>query len=656
MLFLDQIKRGDPKLRIISRGVAAGLVLLLACLWYVQIVSAKRYRADLLDQSFRIVRVPAIRGKILDRNGTPLAENRPSYNINLYLEELSRSFRQEYDTSVLPEFRLANPSFRGRPAGKAGQQLERAARFQVVSNFLGEVSSLVEQPQILDEREFNRHFNELRSLPFPLVRDLSAEQVALFMEKSAPISSLSLEVQPLRIYPWKSTAAHVLGHLRRNDNPADSEEISFHFRLPDYVGETGIERAFDQQLRGTPGVKTVLVNNLQYRQAEEVWIQPQPGDNVFLTIDRSIQIAAEQALKRGRPDPRGAVVVMDCRSADILALVSLPAFDPNFFTSRISEEDWARLRDEESRPLWNRATYGSYPAGSIFKIVVALAALEAGTINPNDIFESKGYFRIQGRSRPWRDTAGPGNFDFNRAFYRSSNPYFQHHGLKVGFEKVVEMGRRVGFGRRTGLATREEAQGYFPDPLDKIKKDGSPWMPGDTANLCIGQGDILVTPLQMAVMTAAVANRGSVLVPRLVDRIEPQDPEGPEQTVRFAPGQVRRDLGVSQSTLEIVRKAMLLDVDHMDGTGRSAAVEGLSVCGKTGTAQVMEGGALKEYVTWFVSFAPYDQPRYVVVVVVEGGQSGGSTCAPVAREIYQAILRRERGLTAAGDRIAAVKY
>jgi penicillin-binding protein 2 len=401
-------------------------------------------------------------------------------------------------------------------------------------------------------------------------------------------------------------------------------------------------------------VKTVLVNNLQYRQAEEVWIHPQPGDNVVLTIDRSIQMATERALRKARPETRGAAVVMDCRTGDILAMASLPVFDPNLFTSRISEEDWASLKDEEMRPLFNRTAQGAYQAGSIFKIVVALAGLEAGTLDPNEIFESKGYFQIQGRGRAWRDTAGPGQFDFDRAFYRSSNPYFQHHGMKVGFDKIVEMGRRLGLGRRTGLAIREEAVGYFPDPLDKIKKDGSRWMPGDTANLSIGQGEILVTPLQMAVLTAAVANRGSVLVPRLIDRFEPQGPEAAGHAVRFAPGQVRRDLGVSRANLEVVRTAMLLDVQQRDGTGRSAAVDGLSICGKTGTAQVMEGRSLKEYVTWFVSFAPFDQPRYAVVVVVEGGQSGGSTCAPVAREIYQAILRRERGLPASGEEILAV--
>jgi penicillin-binding protein 2 len=369
---------------------------------------------------------------------------------------------------------------------------------------------------------------------------------------------------------------------------------------------------------------------------------------VALTIDLPLQEATARALRNALPETRGAAVVMDCWTGDILAMSSVPTFDPGLFTGRISEEQWAQLSDEKLTPQLNRATYGTYLPGSIFKIVVALACLEAGTIQTSEVFESKGYYQVNGRGHIWGDTAGPGHFDFWRAFYLSSNPYFQDHGVRLGFEKVVEMGRRLGLGRRTGLATRQEAAGYFPYPLDKIKRDGSRWMPGDTANLSIGQGEISVTPLQMAVMTAAIANGGKLLEPRLIDRIEPQDPDAAQETVRFPQGQIRADLRLAPRNLDIVRRGMLMDVEHKDevtgryGTGHPAAVEGLRVCGKTGTAQVMDGRHLKEYVTWFVSFAPYDNPRYTVVVVIEGGASGTWTCAPVAHDIYQAIVHREQ--------------
>jgi penicillin-binding protein 2 len=646
MLFFDEIKKADPHLRAVAIVVAVGLGVLLGGLWYVQVVCATRYRADLQEQSLRIVRVPAIRGKILDRNGFPLAENRPSYNVNLYLEEFRRNFRYEYTNRVLREFRRTHPDTRA--TGKTDEALQCAARYRVVSNLMLRVSSLVRQPQALDEKSFTNHYNNLRSLPFPFLRDLSIQQVALFAEKSGVLPSLSLEVQPVRTYPWTNTAAHVIGHLKRENSPSDDDDISFQFRLEDYVGAMGVELAFDQQLRGRPGVKSVLVNSLQYRQAEEILTPPQPGQNVVLTLDLPIQRATERALRNANSEPRGAAVVMDCRTGDILAMVSEPAFDPNLFTSRIPEEEWAKLMDEELRPYVNRAAYGTYAPGSIFKIIVSMAGLESGLLKTNEVFESKTFYQINGKGHPWRCTAPAGLYDFDKAFYRSCNCYFIDHGLQIGFERIADMGRRFGLGQRTGLNTRQETAGYFPDPADKIKNDRSRWMPGDTANLCIGQGELKVTPLQMAVMTAAIANGGKVLEPRLVDRVEPQDAAAGGQTTRFPPGQIRTQLKLDPRNLEIVRNAMLLDVTHrdetgrLDGTGKRAAVEGLQVCGKTGTAQVMEGHKLKEYTTWFVSFAPFESPRYAVVVVVEGGASGSGTCAPVAHDIYEAIVKREQ--------------
>ncbi len=650
MLFFDDIKKGDPPLRGVAAMVLAGLLVLVAGLWYVQVVCAWQFRADLQEQALRIVRVPAIRGKILDRNGFPLAENRPSYTVNVYLEEFRRHFRHEYTNRVLPEFRRAYPNI--RPTGRTDDALQATARYRVVSNLMWRVSSLVHQPQILEEKQFTNHYNNLRSLPFPILRDLTVEQVALFTERSRSLPSLSLEVQPVRCYPWSDTAAHVLGHLKRENSPPDDEEISFQFRLEDYAGAMGVELAFDQQLRGRAGVKSVLVNNLQYRQAEEVLMPPQPGRNVVLTLDLPIQRATERALRNSGPEPRGAAVVMDCRSGDVLAMASVPTFDPNLFTSRISEEDWARLMDEHLRPQWNRAAYGTYPPGSIFKVIVALAGLEAGLLRTNDLFESKGYYQINGKGHRWGCTAPAGTYDFDRAFYLSCNCYFIDHGLEIGFERIAEMGRRFGLGARTGFTTRQEAAGYFPEPTNRIKKDGTRWMPGDTANLCIGQGELWVTPLQLAVVAAAIANGGHVLEPRLVDRIEPPDPTVEGEVVRFPAGQVRTQLRLDPRHLDIVRKAMLLDVEHrdehgrLDGTGRRAAVAGMRVCGKTGTAQVMEGRKLKEYITWFLSFAPFEAPRYAVVVVIEGGSSGGGTCAPVAHDIYEAIVKREQAAPA----------
>ncbi len=636
MLIVDQLKKGDRPLQILAGMILASMAMLLAGLWYVQVLSAQRYRNNLQVQSFRTVRVPAVRGKILDRNRTPLAENRPSYNLNLFLEELRPLFRAEYVNHVRKDYLAARPGLTNVPRSDV-PALERQARYRVVSNLLFTVSSSLNDPRVLIEKHFHNHYDSQRSLPYPLLRDLSAPQVAAFTERSSHLPSLDLDVQPTRAYPQKSLAAHLLGHLQRDDAPESDEEIPVKFLLPDYAGVSGIEKFFDKELRGLAGVRSVLVNSMAYRQREEMLVEPQPGKNVVLTIDFFIQQATERALGGAESQARGAAVVMDVSNGDILAMASSPTFDPSVFLGPIPYEEWERLIDPKLLPQFNNAAYGQYPAGSTFKIIDALACLEAGELDPEEIYHSKGYFQMNGHGRPIRDTAGEGEFNFEKAFYLSSNPYFIEHALLIGPEKLVEMGLRFRLGERTGLPTRQEAAGYFP-PAGRLRSlDGTPWTPGDTANLAIGQGDIKVTPLQMVCMVAAVANGGTLLQPRLVAQIEPQENPTPENITTFPARVVRGDLRVSKRSLDILAKAMLADVENPIGSGRRAAVPNFRVCGKTGTAQT----PTKEYVVWFVSYAPYENPRYAVAVVITGGSSGGGTCAPIAREIYQAIARRE---------------
>jgi penicillin-binding protein 2 len=345
---------------------------------------------------------------------------------------------------------------------------------------------------------------------------------------------------------------------------------------------------------------------------------------------------------------------MDPNTGDVLALASSPAFDPNIFIPKLSLEENARLRDAVMRPEINRATQENYQPGSIFKIVVSLACLEEG-LDPHQIISvppdpqnpAKGHIYVG--NRKFRDTAEPGNYDFKRAFLKSSNSYFITNGMKAGLARIVELGRRLHLGEKTDLPTGQEVSGFFPN--EKTIRKG--WFAGDTANLCIGQGRIDVTPLQIAVLTAAIANWGKVLWPRLVARIEPQDPLGGESTNDFRNGRIRDELGVSTPTLQIIRAAMLADVEDPDGTGKAARVDGIKICAKTGTAQVKDArGNLVDHITWFASFAPYESPRYVVVVMVEGGASGGGTCGPIAQKIYQAIQKMENQSKLMGSALA----
>jgi penicillin-binding protein 2 len=659
VLIFDQLKKDDPQLRAIAVLVLGGFGVLLAGLWWVQVVSARDYEANLEAQSFRSVRIPAVRGRILDRNGAALAENRPTYNVSLYLEELHKAF----DTAYMAKAVRARAELKQKQTEleaklnrrlrkeerrqfvftpKQRELLRQTARYEVASNVVSQVSQRLRLPLSLSATNFERHYDTRLALPCPVLRDLNPAQIALFEEQSTSPMGVDLEVQSTRDYPCGTTAAHVLGHLKRDDDSKEGEEAFFSFRLPDYRGMLGIEFACDKELRGTAGAKSVLVNNAGYRQLENVWSQAEPGRDVVLTIDLPLQQVAERALQEvSGPTTRGAVVVMDVHSGDILALVSSPTLDPNCYVRGITQKEWQRITDLEAEK--NRATYERYMPGSIFKLIVGMAALEAGlnpgeTIDvlPNPAQPNKGHIRVGNHT--FKDTADAGPYNFRRALKRSSNTYFITIGLRIGPEPIVRLAQRVHFGERADLHTLQDGPGSFPS----LRRLSAGWTDGNTGNLCIGQDPVWVTPLQVAVLTSAIANGGDVLWPRLVDRIETSDPiSDPTPEVRPS-GQVRDHLGVSARTLSIMHDAMLGDTEDADGTGTNAAVPGLRICAKTGTAQVQDERNVKTgQTTWFASFAPYEKPRYAVVVMVEEGASGGKTCAPIARRIYEAILNRD---------------
>jgi len=374
----------------------------------------------------------------------------------------------------------------------------------------------------------------------------------------------------------------------------------------------------------------VLVNNLGYRQSVNVLSPSEPGHNVVLTLDMDIEQAAVQSLERQQgTDVRAAVVVMDVRTGDVLAMVSSPAINPDY-----AANDPKYLADPQLHPQINRATQENYAPGSIFKPIIGLAALEDG-LDPDAMVDNPGYVYV-GR-RHIKDLAPPGQYNLRRAIIFSSNTYFITIGLRAGIENLVRMAGKFHFGESTRLPTRQETAGIFPS-LTEVNRSG--WRDGDSANICIGQGQMAVTPIQMAVAYAAIANGGTVLWPRLVERVEPQDPTSSEAPTVFPSGVVRDELGVHPRNLKILRDAMLAETQ--EGTGQAAQVAGLQICGKTGTAQVMNSQNQEvDRTTWFASFAPYENPRYAVVVMMEGRTFWGATCASIAHDIYEEILRRE---------------
>ncbi|HNQ74544.1 MAG TPA: penicillin-binding transpeptidase domain-containing protein [Verrucomicrobiota bacterium] len=655
MLFFDQLRKNDAQLHWLGLMLGTGLALLLGGLWWVQIVGANRYQEMVEVQHYRTVRMPAARGQVLDRHQRILAENQPDYRINLYLEELSPAFREEYRrirprvvvTNELPIWKswLGLPNVTTQFVRVQGAQLERQARFQVVHSVAERVSDILQTPVPLNASNFNYHYMHRRAMPFNLVSGLSPQLVARFEEKSSEGLEASVEMRGLRVYPYSNLTAQVVGFVRPDDRSAPGEDAYFSYRLPDYRGQIGIEGGLDQILRGRAGVKSVLVNSLLYRQNDTIWEPTLPGTNVVLTLDIELQRAATAALHQHiGVTGRGAVVVMEVHSGNILAMVSSPSYDPNRFTRRISHRDYQRIL--ESTALRNRVTAEQYQAGSVFKLIVALAALEtpAARFDPLEEYEVKanpatGRGIIWVGNHPFRDTVSPGLYNLERAIVKSSNAYFIALGLRPGvFERVIELGHRLHLGERFPadcLPLRQEAAGHFPS-LEQIRK--SSWQDGDTANICIGQGQMDVTPLQVAVMISAVANGGTVVMPRLVDRYIAPDSLAPTQIT--ARGRIREQLGVSARHLKILHEAMLAETESPEGTGRYVQGCGYRVCGKTGTAELpvmREDGSGRKNTTWFGSFAPYAAPRFAVVIMVENGVSGGATCAPIAHDVYVAL-------------------
>ena len=670
MLVVDQLKKNDAQLRLLAVVIGCCLLVLLAGLWWVQVVKARAFRSSSETQSYRTVRLQSVRGKILDRNGEVLAENRATYNICVYLEELSPAFGSAFRQLRPVAVKTNQLAFWQRwlgfkpvstnvveftPAQKS--EFNWNCRYHVVSQIISQLAGTLGAPTLrLNTNDFKNHYASRRALPFPVLRDATPTQIARFSEQLTGKIAADLEIQSTRVYPHRTASAHVLGYVQRESVPSDEEEREYYHRLQDFLGVVGIEGYFDSDLRGRAGGKAVLVNHLGYRQGEKVLESTVPGKNVALTLDLRVQQAAEHSLRtRLGPSGKSAVVVMDVHSGDVLALVSSPASDPNYFINGFPTNEIPRWKDPLLGMQKNKATQEIYQPGSIFKTIIGLAALESGLnpleklqTEPNPRNSAHGFIMVG--NRPIEDTAPPDDYDFRRAIFKSSNAYFVHHGLRPGvLEKIILLGEKLHLNERAGLPTRQDVAGDFPTR----RRIASNWPAGETANLCLGQGLIAITPLQMTVMTAALANGGKVLEARLVDRLESQDPASLEAPRVFDKGQLRDKLPVQKKNFELLHEAMLADTETVGATAfgafqsrtqQTGAARVMRVCGKTGTAQDKDvHGRAGDKTTWFISFAPYEHPRYAVVVMVEDGGSGGGTCAPIAADVYTALDKIEAG-------------
>ena len=600
----DRLVRYDPgeyrdRFTFFFWVILAAVCVLVLRLWYLQIIKGE----DLLKRSennrIRIREVKAMRGIVLDSRGVVLVENRPSYDVVIFPEDVK-------DLKGLVE------------------KLE-ALYAKVGLTFPMDYETI---------RENRRPFTPLR-----VDRNISREKLALIETHSLELPGVGIDVMPVREYYYGESMAHVIGYIGEVSREELERDRTSGYKSGDFIGKFGLEKALDRYIRGKPGGEQVEVNVVGRKVKTLGRVEPVQGYRVLLTIDSQVQKAAWAAME----GKAGAVVALDPRDGSVLALVSRPGFDPNLFNRGVSADVWERISSNPLHPMENRAIAGQYPPGSTYKLIVAAAALEEGIVTPETAFNCPGHFEMGTRTfRCWRKQ-GHGRVSLHRAIVESCDVYFYNVGRLLGVDKLAEYAQAFGLGTRTGVAMTGERRGLIPTRDWKLARFGIPWQPGETISIAIGQGYNTVTPLQLANAYAAVANDGEFFTPRIVKRIETDDGEIIEE---FRP-EKKAVLPVSRVNLQLLKKALWGVVNEPGGTGAQARVPGKDVCGKTGTAQVIgmaedDDGSSYPYEyrdhALFVSFAPRDNPEIVVAVVAEHSGHGGSAAAPVAKKVIEAYF------------------
>jgi penicillin-binding protein 2 len=575
-------------------------VVLFVRLFFLQVIKGDEYYRLSENNSIRLKRIEPFRGLIMDRKGKTLVDNRPSFDINIILKD-------------------AKP----------------------VDQTINRLSGYLRTPSAALLEKIDGQTGILAYKPIPLVPDVGRDTLAAVEVHQYDLPGIEVKVRPLRHYLNNTSAAHLIGYL----GEVDSEELKSgrypELRSGDLIGKLGVERAYDQYLRGKSGGRQVEVNATGQVVRVLNTVAAHPGHNLVLTIDRDVQLKAEELLK----GVRGAAVGIDPSNGDILAMASSPSFDQNTFVSGLTHEQWQNLISNPLKPLTNRAVQGEYPPASTYKILTAIAGLEEKVIDEETEFCCPGYYRFGRRDyRCWK-AGGHGCVDVVEAIAQSCDVFFYQVGLGVGVDRLAWYAKAFGLGSVTEINLPHEARGLIPTAAWKLRRFGIEWQEGETLSIAIGQGFNLVTPLQMAVMIATIANGGTRYQPQVVKRVE--TPEG--KTVFETESKIAGKVPVSAKTMDLIQKG-LWEVVHSDtGTAKGARFPGLQISGKTGTAQVisrkeedfeeeeMLPGHLKAH-AWFVAYAPRENPQIAVAVVVENGEHGSGTAAPIARELIKTYM------------------
>jgi len=587
-------------------AVAIAFSMLLGRLWYVQILHGDEYYRASTENIIRNIEVSPPRGRLLDRNSTVLAENRPSFDVVVHPHQ----FVEPKDADTPRPLQLLQGYL-----NLSKEDVERLAKS--ISQKQGEVL---------------------------IARDVTRAQVALVETDRLRLPGVEVRANSHRQYPLEQVTAHVVGFMGeiRANELKDSEQ--FGYRSGDYVGRMGIERAYESILRGAPGIERQVVDARGIPQGEAETrfligdyqkVEPIAGRDLVTTIDARLHLIIDEAM---RNYPAGGVVALDPRDGSLLAMYSKPSFNPNSWSGRLSSQEKLRSDNDPYKPMFDK-TVSAYFPGSTFKIVGALATFEEGVMGADDEFKCPGYYRFGGRNfRCWKH-GGHGDMTVSQALQHSCDVYFYHVAETIGIDKIAEYGYGFGFGELTGYPINDESPGRMPTKEWHRKRSPDGFKYGFALNTILGQGDTLATPLQVALAYGAVANGGDVYYPRVIDRV--QTAAGDPLFV-FDP-KVRKTVKMDPVALEEIRKGLWLAVNGDGGTAYAHRPENIEVSGKTGTAQVHKIGRIRvanrdkelrfRDHAWFAGYAPSDEPTLVLVVFLQHGGHGGSDAAPVAMDI-----------------------
>lgn len=584
------------------------LLIYLLRMWHLQILEGGRYRYQSENNRIRLEDIPAPRGIIYDRNGIPLVENRPAYHLLLIREDV-----QDMDQTIRELAQLCNKPpqefFDVLEAGKATPKF----------------------------------------LPIRLAADLDRDSLARIEARKIRLPGVVIQLEPKREYRWNGTAAHLIGYLSEiTEGELKSEQYQGYFAGED-IGRFGVEGAFEKYLHGKRGGRQVEVDAIGRRMRVLDEVLPIPGRNVWLTMDIELQKVAESCME-GKV---GGIVALDPNNGAVLAMASNPTFDQEQFVRGLTREQWQALSKDPRHPLLNRCIGSAYPPGSTYKALVALAGLQEGAVTPETSFGCPGFLFFANRKyRCWKDR-GHGGVSVERALVESCDVYFYQTGLRLGVDRIAQYANYFGLGEKTGIGLRGEHPGNIPTSAWKKKVFHVPWQKGETLSIAIGQGFDTTTPLQMANAYGAIANKGKLWQPFVVRRIE----GGSSGEIDEMKGKLKRNIPVDARNFQIVHKGLYGVVQSDRGTAHSAIKDrSIPIAGKTGTAQVVRladnvnrklaarmAKLTERDHAWFVAYAPADDPKIVVSVLVEHGEHGSSTAAPLAQRVIAAYLNGNAG-------------